>query len=402
MNTTYTVSSYTIYEFGQRTDANGQPHQEDALYPVQGKARNDTMVFVVCDGMGGHEAGEVASAVVSRAAGDFLTRAIMNGEPCTDTLIEDAITLAYDALDIACPDDGNPRKPGTTLALLVLHQKGFTLAHMGDSRIYLFRPGRDSASTQILHRTKDHSLVNDLVDCGVITPEEALTSPQRNVITRAVQPHQPRLHPTIYNGEGLQPGDCFYLCTDGMLERITDDQLRGIFSEAVPDTMTRTNMLREESVNNSDNHSAYVVRIDTVNGESGTPRSEAASPETTVINSFENLTSAQPPVESQNTTTTLPERPTIPPSHPVSPQPAVSVARQKAPTVMGARRPVKASRRKGHTPTAPNRHISQTPPAHPSGFFKGNPHSWLVWVIGAAVAITVLLFIAGYWIYFRD
>lgn len=359
----YTVSPYSIYEYGQRTDDNGQPHQEDALYPPHGEAQSDTQVFVVCDGMGGHEAGEVASDVVSRTVGEFLTEAIGSGNPCTDALIEEAITRAYDALEAACPDNGNPRKPGTTLTVLVLHPDGFTLAHMGDSRIYLFRPGADGASTQILHRTRDHSLVNDLVACGVITPEEALTSPQRNVITRAIQPHQEqRLKPTIYNGDGLQPGDCFYLCSDGMLEQITDKQLCEIFSDRVADTMQRTNMLRQEAVNNSDNHSAYVVRIDTVNGVEGRRIQPAASETPAPV--FENLTAT-------------------------ASQPAT---RPKAPSVMG-RRPHLGSPHKIRSDRRGARKVQQPNPQS-----SGLP-SWTPWVIGAAVLVVAL--IIGIYFYLR-
>lgn len=373
MSTVYKVSTYTIYECGKRTDADGNPHQEDALYPRQGDAGSATRVFVVCDGMGGHEAGEVASDVVSRAVGEYLTRATADGS-CTNTMIEEAITHAYNALDAACPDDGNPRKPGTTLTLLVLHSEGFTLAHMGDSRIYLFRPGRDGASTQILHRTRDHSLVNDLVDCGVITPEQARVSPQRNVITRSIQPHEERrLRPAIFNGDNLQPGDCFYLCTDGMLEQITDEQLCEIFSDKVPDTMTRTNMLRQEAVENSDNHSAYIVRIDTVNGVEGRRVDEATLMDTADAEPFEELTARTSPSVS----------PSVPPA---------ATVRPKTPTVMGRRRPVDIHHR--HKPRKPR------PDEQPfdSLLDKWGIPLWLLWAAVAAILFLVLILIICLWI----
>ncbi len=381
MSTTYKVSTYNIYECGKRTDANGNPHQEDALYPRQGDADSDTQVFVVCDGMGGHEAGEVASDVVSRTVGEFLTQAVNGGVACSNTLIEEAVTHAYDALETAWPDNGNPRKPGTTLTLLVLHSEGFTLAHMGDSRIYLFRPGRDGSSTQILHRTRDHSLVNDLVDCGVLTPEQARVSPQRNVITRAIQPYeQHRQRPAVFHGNDLQPGDCFYMCTDGMLEQITDEQLREIFSDKVPDTMTRTNMLREEAVDNSDNHSAYVVRIETVNGVGG-KRVDNPSPADTIdAEPFEELTAGITAAEAPQPAAVCGH------SENVTAQPRNVAPEPKSPTVMGLRR--QSARRPPHKPKPqPQEHGADTLPEQ-----WGLP-SWSLWALGVALLVAVLLII---------
>lgn len=363
LSTTYKISTYSIHECGKRTDADGNPHQEDALYPRQGDAGSDTRVFVVCDGMGGHEAGEVASEVVSRTVGEFLTRAMNEGVACTNTLIEESIAQAYDALDIACPDNGNPRKPGTTLTLLVLHPQGFSLAHMGDSRIYLFRPGCDGASTRIIHRTRDHSLVNDLVDCGVITPQQARVSPQRNVITRAIQPHgERRLRPTVFNGDGLQPGDCFYLCTDGMLEKITDGQLCEIFSDRVPDTMTRTNMLRDEAADNSDNHSAYVVRIDAVNGVEGKRVDEAILMDTADAEPFRKRTACMPPGV-----------------------PSAAQVKPKAPAVTGQRRHVAIHHR--HKP----RQLRPDEQKPDNLLDKWGIPSWLLWAAAAAVLFLVLI-----------
>lgn len=259
----FKVNVSSIWEFGARKDAQGNPHQEDSLYPPYEKMSPDDRLFVVCDGMGGHAAGEVASATVVNS----LERAINSKDEGNFSVkkFEQALSKAYDALDtIKCAD---ARKPGTTLALLKLHSAGALIAHIGDSRVYHIRPGETGAQTRILAQTSDHSLVNELVKLGELTPEEARVSPQRNVITRAMQPGlSPRPKADIINVTDIRKGDYFYLCSDGMLEVMTDDELRQIFSREGGTLTDKTRRLTEETVENQDNHTAILVEIADVAG----------------------------------------------------------------------------------------------------------------------------------------
>ena len=115
----------SIHEIGQRSN------QEDSI------AQWDDRLFVLCDGMGGHEKGEVASQTVCRSLVKWFEEYIENDE-FTDNQLRDAIEYAYTELDKY--DDGSPKKMGTTLTLLYIHNKGVTAAHIGDSRIYHIRP----------------------------------------------------------------------------------------------------------------------------------------------------------------------------------------------------------------------------------------------------------------------
>ena len=265
----YKLKVYSIWEFGMRTDKAGNPHQEDSLYPHFGDQNDSDRTFILCDGMGGHDAGEVASATVC----DVMGEAILNdghddkGE-FTDKDLSDALGAAYDALDKK--DNGSVKKMGTTMTFLKLHDAGATMAHIGDSRVYHIRPGKNGDETRILYQSEDHSLVNDLVKMGELTHEEARHSSQKNVITRAMQPLlNPRPKAEVYKTSDIKAGDFFYLCSDGMLE--VDDMedgsvLRRVFSGMVPDDQRRVDILTGATNENRDNHTAFIVHITEVDG----------------------------------------------------------------------------------------------------------------------------------------
>ncbi len=263
----YKLKAYSIWEFGKRVDDKGNPHQEDSIYPTHGGVTNQDRLFILCDGMGGHEAGEVASATVCEAMSRSILSAVPSDEDnFTEEILKDALIKAYDALD--AKDNGtSEKKMGTTMTLLKLHNKGCTIAHIGDSRVYHIRPGKTAEDTMILFRTEDHSLVNELIKAGELTPEEAKLSRQKNVITRAMQPHMDhRPKADIYHTTDVAIGDYFYLCSDGMLENMEDEQLCYFFSEEAGDDEQKVDSLLKATQENRDNHSAFLVHITEVEG----------------------------------------------------------------------------------------------------------------------------------------
>lgn len=214
----FSLQPYNLQELGQRSN------QEDALYPGIGRCTPNDRLFILCDGMGGHEKGEVASNTVCEAMSDYILKRWKPSMPLSDMLLKDALNYAFDALD--AKDDGGERKMGTTMTFLCFHAAGVTVAHIGDSRVYQLRPSHNGMPAQIVFRTKDHSLVNDLIAVGEITEEEAKNHPQKNVITRAMQPgQQPRVNADIKHLTDVKAGDYFYMCSDGMLEQTSDDNL---------------------------------------------------------------------------------------------------------------------------------------------------------------------------------
>ena len=239
-----------IHELGKRAN------QEDCIYPIEGKATEDDRLFLLCDGMGGHEHGEVASQSICKSLSSFLLQHAVASEGLEDKLLSDALSYAYEELDKLAVA-GDTRQMGTTLTLLYFHSNGCTAAHIGDSRIYHLRP----SSHTILYKSRDHSLVYDLYQAGELTYEEMKTFPQKNVITRAMiagDRNHPK--PDVIHISDIQPGDYFYICSDGMLEQMEDEELLDVFYANVRDEEKRQ-MLISETSDNKDNHSAYIVHI---------------------------------------------------------------------------------------------------------------------------------------------
>ena len=253
----FSLHPYNLQELGHR------PNQADALYPEVGKSTPDDRLFILCDGMGGHEKGEVASNTVCEVMSQFILQRWNPTMPLSDTLLKDALNEAFDALD--AKDSGGIKKMGTTLTFLCFHSDGVTAAHIGDSRIYQLRPKKGNEPAKILFRTKDHSLVNDLLAIGEITEEEAESHPQKNVITRCIQPGQdPRVNADIMHLTDVREGDYFYMCSDGMLEETDDDNLLNIITKPNTDDVRKLEMLREVTEDNSDNHTAHLIKVEKV------------------------------------------------------------------------------------------------------------------------------------------
>ena len=265
----------SIHEIGQRDN------QEDAI------AQWDNRLFVLCDGMGGHEKGEVASQTVCQAIVSWFEEHINPDDLFTDDLLKEAIEYAYTELD-KYADSTNPRQMGTTLTLLYIHKQGVTAAHMGDSRIYHIRPYsppelggvRGGLKNGLLYQSRDHSLVFDLFQAGEITYEEMQNYPQKNIVTRAMTPGEDnRMRPDIIHITDIRPDDWFVLCSDGMLEQIDRDGnlLLALFVSHAPDTLKRDHFLSETS-GNQDNHSAWLIHVKDVIQEEGDEALENEEP----------------------------------------------------------------------------------------------------------------------------
>lgn len=264
----YRLEAISIYELGQRAN------QEDNLYPPFFEKSAGADLFILCDGMGGHAAGEVASQTVCESMSQYII-----SHPREDGYFEEsdfmsALDAAYDALDER--DTNDVKKMGTTLTFVKFHEGGCFVAHIGDSRVYHIRPSEH----KVLFVTRDHSLVNDLVDLGELTPEEAKSSSQKNVISRAMQPNQERRTKADWvNLTDIRPGDFIYMCSDGMLENMEDEQIVNILS--AKDSMKRKKeILIGATRENRDNHSAHLIHVLSVRGNNTEPISPEQVDET--------------------------------------------------------------------------------------------------------------------------
>ncbi|WAC10144.1 PP2C family protein-serine/threonine phosphatase [Dyadobacter pollutisoli] len=239
-----------IHGLGKRAN------NEDNLYPALGSATSKDTLFMVCDGVGGSEKGEIASDIACKAIADYYQK---NRIAVSDTLtVENAVAFARAEMERYCTDNPDSRGMATTLTFLHLHEHGATIAHVGDSRVYHVRDG------QIVWCTKDHSYVNDLVKAGVITEAEARTHPRRNVIMRALQAEDKDVKADVHHIKEPESGDYFFLCSDGVLESLDDDELASMFSANISDEARMEHIRKRCETFSQDNFTAYLVPIRTV------------------------------------------------------------------------------------------------------------------------------------------
>ena len=234
-------------------------NQEDCIYPLAEAVSVRNKFFVLCDGMGGHENGEVASATVCESLGRYLDEHQPEDGVMTPELFKQALDFTYNELDKK--DSGGVKKMGTTMTCLYLHRNGYLVAHIGDSRIYHIRP-----NSGIMYQSSDHSLVNDLLRAGELTEEEAANFPQKNIITRAMQPNLERRHKAdVYSFNDIQKGDYFFLCSDGVLEQLTNDKLCDILATSNLSDCQKLNAIKNICDGKTkDNYTCYLIPVDDV------------------------------------------------------------------------------------------------------------------------------------------
>lgn len=242
------------------TEQGLKDQQEDRLFPPISRLTPDNRCFVLCDGMGGHEQGEVAAEIVSKTLYDSLTSTLPKDNVLTVNWFNKSLKAAYNELDKM--NYHTERRPGTTLTCTILGANGILAAHIGDSRIYLVRPGQG-----IIYRSKDHSLVNQLIDAGELTEEEAVNFPRKNVITRAMQPGLERQYAAdVHILTDVKAGDYLFMCCDGILEQLSDDRLAEIIS-ADTDASTKLNDIYTTCFGKTrDNFTCYLIPITEVQG----------------------------------------------------------------------------------------------------------------------------------------
>lgn len=354
-----------------------RPKNEDILFPEPDAATPQQSWFMVCDGVGGAERGEVASQLAVTQF-DAYFRAHPTAIVTAD-YIQQALSTVQDRFDAYVRDNPAAVGMGTTLTLVYLHKAGATVAHLGDSRVYLVRQGR------ILWRTDDHSYVNELVKGGVLTADQARHHPQRNIITRAIQGGgNDRSVAAIQFISDLQPGDYFFLCSDGVLERVSDELLENVLGSA--DTNAEKMRIIQACCTDQtrDNFTAYLIQVQTISGTSvpgfadDRPAYERPIPTATDEVVVVAMPHAEPtrsrPAEVTALHDSLPGiKPQPVSSQPVSHQPAT-----------------------GHPVASPPAFVTPIPAASASSRSSGN------WILLAAIAVVLL--VAGFigWQFIQD
>ena len=189
-----------------------RPINEDSCYtPAAGER-----FCAVADGMGGHNAGEVASAMAVKAFSEY-----MRGVGyVTSEALRASVVRANDAVYAASLESDAISGMGTTFSALAFQGGSAYVAHVGDSRVYLIRHGA------LMQITIDHTLVEEMVLKGLITVREARVHPKRNIITRALGT-DPRVDVDMFQ-IALRPGDVFFLCTDGLTNHVPEREILNV------------------------------------------------------------------------------------------------------------------------------------------------------------------------------
>lgn len=231
--------------YGARTDVGRiRPQNEDSLV-----ARDP--LFAVADGMGGHEAGEVASEIAIE------TLTAQAPATADARALGRAVMAANRAIIHAAENGIGKAGMGTTMTAAVLEKTKLVVAQVGDSRAYLLHEGRLSRIT------RDHSLMADMIEAGQITEEESRWHPQRSVITRALG-SDPEMIPDLFELE-LDEGDRILLCSDGLSGMVYDEELQQILSDHYEPQECADALI--EAANNNGGHDNITAIVMDVTGE---------------------------------------------------------------------------------------------------------------------------------------
>ena len=243
---------FSLCEIGKRFN------NEDCIYPSIENESVNNKLFLVCDGVGGSNKGEVASALACDSIQTYFKTFLEPDKEFQTDFIEKAIRYAEIRFDEYINENSDSKGMATTLCLLYIAPEGIFITHAGDSRIYQFRNG------EIIYKTEDHSLVNSMLKSGQINATEAEMHPQKNIIYRAIQGTDKPIEIDVIHLTDIQPEDSFLLCTDGVLETFNDQKLCDLFSESLNTEERLINIRNTCRENSRDNYSAHIIPIQEV------------------------------------------------------------------------------------------------------------------------------------------
>ncbi len=213
-------------------------------------------LYIVADGMGGHNGGEIASKTSVDTISTFISSNREKPQYVKNRLlmIKEAMNKANNVVYNRARDNRELRGMGTTLTMAVVEERKLYIGHIGDSRMYLIRGG------ELKKLTEDHSLVAELIKNGSISPEEGDKHPQKNVITRALGTELPvEMDLDIIN---LEDGDTMLLCTDGLTNMLTMEEIMELLSIGEdPQFLSETLVKEANNKGGKDNVTAIVVKV---------------------------------------------------------------------------------------------------------------------------------------------
>jgi len=235
-------------------------HNEDSI-----ASDGEKGLVVLADGMGGYNAGEVASGmattVIITELQQLLDKTIPHevdapsGQLIAHRLLHEQIVKANTSIFQAAQSQPQYAGMGTTLVVALFYDNKMTVAHIGDSRLYRMR------GDELRQMTKDHSLLQEQIDSGVITPQQARQSQNKNLVTRALG-IDPVVEPEIHDHD-TQPGDIYLLCSDGLCDMVSDDDI-GLALQTLSSNLKLCAQHLVQTANDNggrDNVSVILVRV---------------------------------------------------------------------------------------------------------------------------------------------
>ena len=235
---------------GRQSDQGRVRASNEDSYVANGNAG----LFLVADGMGGHAAGEVAS----KEAAETIERIVLSSDAQDDP--GELLRKAVESANLRVYEKQRQRAEyggmGSTLTALLFRDGKYYVAHVGDSRAYLWR---DRTLSQI---TKDHSVVWHLYENGLLQKEDLCRHPQKNLITRSIGPH-PTVESDLESGE-VRGSDVYMLCSDGLTDVLPDETISGILAQPdrTPQDLANALVASANAGGGPDNVTVVVVRIE--------------------------------------------------------------------------------------------------------------------------------------------
>ena len=235
-------------------------HNEDCI-----EARPEIGLYVLADGMGGYNAGEVASGMATSLIADGLMEEWRpvevdrmrreDAKALAERLIREQVARANSAIFTTSQNNPECAGMGTTLVVCHFYDDFVTVAHIGDSRLYRLR---GETMEQI---TRDHSLLQEQLDSGLITPEEAKLSQNKNLVTRALG-IDPSVETEVHTYDA-EPDDVYLLCSDGLSDMVEDEEIRmTLVTLKTNPTLTVQQLVQSANDNGGrDNISAMLIRV---------------------------------------------------------------------------------------------------------------------------------------------
>jgi len=254
------VNLGTVLEFVTATDPGMvRSHNEDSI-----GTDADIGLAVLADGMGGYNAGEVASGIAVAMLTTEMKQALSErephevdggGEPLAVTLVRENSAKANSAIYQTAKSQPQYSGMGTTLVVALFYDNRMTVGHIGDSRLYRLR------NDKLEQITRDHSLLQEQIDSGMITKEQARFSQNKNLVTRAVG-IDPEVETEIHTYD-VQPGDIFLLCSDGLSDMVSDEDIEATLSSMKSNLPLAAKQLIQSANDGGgrDNISVVLVRV---------------------------------------------------------------------------------------------------------------------------------------------